>query len=153
MFWIAEGSTAGVVLEDRPHASCCNIYPVLSQNLTLRRPFSVVLIEEQYLKFRMEMSVHTSVRPVMSNLIPICSYMIGSVIKPAGLFFVVQPIFAFLQIHFMHSLIFYKTIPLMLFLIQVWYGSLPGQERCLQCRLCLRMTTSFGCKPWVGRSL
>lgn len=95
VFWIAEGRTAGFVLEGCPHTLSwedlshpavpfCNRYLILSHNLSLPCPFSVVLIEEQYPRFSMEIWVHTSILIGMSNLISICSHMILGLIKQLG---------------------------------------------------------------------
>lgn len=73
-------------LEDLSHPTVpsCNRYLILSHNLTLPCPFSVVLIEEQYPRFSMEIRVYTSVLIGMSNLISIWSHMIVGLINQLG---------------------------------------------------------------------
>lgn len=95
MFWIVEGRTAGFVMEGCPHklswedlshpaVTYCNRYLILSHNLTLPCPFSVVFIEEQYSRFSMEIQVHTSILIGMSNLISIWSHMVVGLINQLG---------------------------------------------------------------------
>lgn len=96
VFWIAEGRAAGFVLEGCPHTLSWedlshpavpsrNRYLILSHNLTLPCPFSVVLIEEQYPRFSyLVIRVHTSILIGTSNLISIWPHVIVGLIHQLG---------------------------------------------------------------------